>query len=72
METIKGGEFLIKEIKSEDIFVSEEFSEEQKRKMVCMRITAATLLTTESMKTQTWLLDASMPFYGKTGESLRT
>ncbi|MDO9594079.1 MAG: acyl-CoA dehydrogenase family protein [Lutibacter sp.] len=30
METIKGGEFLIKEIKSEDIFVSEEFSEEQK------------------------------------------
>jgi alkylation response protein AidB-like acyl-CoA dehydrogenase len=30
METTKGGEFLIKEIKSEDIFVSEEFSEEQK------------------------------------------
>lgn len=30
METIKGGEFLIKEIKSENIFVSEEFSEEQK------------------------------------------
>lgn len=30
METIKGGEFLIKEIKSEAIFVSEEFSEEQK------------------------------------------
>ncbi|NEW79505.1 MAG: acyl-CoA dehydrogenase [Gelidibacter sp.] len=30
METIKGGEFLIKEIKSEDIFVSEEFNEEQK------------------------------------------
>ena len=29
METIKGGEFLIKEIKSEDIFVSEEFNEEQ-------------------------------------------
>lgn len=30
MATIKGGEFLIKEIKSEDIFISEEFSEEQK------------------------------------------
>ena len=30
MGTIKGGEFLIKEIKSEDIFVSEEFNEEQK------------------------------------------
>ncbi len=30
METIKGGEFLIKEIKSENIFVSEEFNEEQK------------------------------------------
>ncbi|WP_456462081.1 acyl-CoA dehydrogenase family protein [Lutibacter sp.] len=30
MATIKGGEFLIKEIKSEDIFVSEEFNEEQK------------------------------------------
>ena len=30
MGTIKGGEFLIKEIKSEDIFVSEEFTEEQK------------------------------------------
>ncbi len=29
METIKGGEFLIKEIKSENIFVSEEFTEEQ-------------------------------------------
>ncbi len=29
MATIKGGEFLIKEIKSEDIFVSEEFNEEQ-------------------------------------------
>ncbi len=27
---IKGGEFLIKEIKSEDIFISEEFTEEQK------------------------------------------
>ncbi|MFA5299545.1 MAG: acyl-CoA dehydrogenase family protein [Lutibacter sp.] len=30
METTKGGEFLIKEIKSEDIFISEEFTEEQK------------------------------------------
>ena len=30
MATIKGGEFLIKEIKSEDVFVSEEFNEEQK------------------------------------------
>ena len=30
MKTIKGGEFLIKEIKSEDIFISEEFTEEQK------------------------------------------
>ena len=30
MATIKGGEFLIKEIKSDDIFVSEEFNEEQK------------------------------------------
>ena len=30
MATIKGGEFLIKEIKAEDIFVSEEFNEEQK------------------------------------------
>ena len=30
MGTIKGGEFLIKEIKSEEIFISEEFSEEQK------------------------------------------
>jgi len=30
MATIKGGEFLIKEIKSEDIFISEEFNEEQK------------------------------------------
>ncbi|AOW21909.1 acyl-CoA dehydrogenase family protein [Urechidicola croceus] len=29
MATIKGGEFLIKEIKSEDIFVTEEFTEEQ-------------------------------------------
>jgi len=29
MATIKGGEFLIKEIKSEDIFISEEFNEEQ-------------------------------------------
>ena len=27
---VKGGEFLIKEIKSEDIFISEEFNEEQK------------------------------------------
>ncbi len=30
MATIKGGEFLIKELKSEDIFISEEFNEEQK------------------------------------------
>ncbi|MGV8945247.1 MAG: acyl-CoA dehydrogenase family protein [Lutibacter sp.] len=30
MEATKGGEFLIKEIKSEDIFVSEEINEEQK------------------------------------------
>ena len=30
MATIKGGEFLIKEIKSQDVFVSEEFNEEQK------------------------------------------
>lgn len=30
MATIKGGEFLIKEINSEDIFISEEFNEEQK------------------------------------------
>ncbi|WP_372745600.1 acyl-CoA dehydrogenase family protein [Lutibacter sp.] len=30
MATIKGGEFLIKEIKATDIFVSEEFNEEQK------------------------------------------
>ena len=30
MATIKGGEFLIKEIKSEDIFITEEFNEEQK------------------------------------------
>jgi len=30
MATIKGGEFLIKEIKSDDIFISEEFNEEQK------------------------------------------
>ena len=30
MATIKGGEFLIKEIKSEDIFISEDFNEEQK------------------------------------------
>ena len=29
MNTIKGGEFLIKEIHAEDIFVSEEFTEEQ-------------------------------------------
>ncbi|MFK5879699.1 MAG: acyl-CoA dehydrogenase family protein [Flavobacteriaceae bacterium] len=29
MKTIKGGEFLIKEVKSEDIFISEEFTEEQ-------------------------------------------
>ncbi|UMB54819.1 acyl-CoA dehydrogenase family protein [Lutibacter sp. A64] len=30
MATIKGGEFLIKETKAEDIFISEEFNEEQK------------------------------------------
>jgi len=30
MATIKGGEFLIKKINSEEIFISEEFSEEQK------------------------------------------
>lgn len=30
MATIKGGEFLIKEIKAADIFISEEFNEEQK------------------------------------------
>lgn len=30
MATIKGGEFLIKEIKAEDVFISEEFNEEQK------------------------------------------
>ncbi|SNR52203.1 Acyl-CoA dehydrogenase [Lutibacter agarilyticus] len=30
MATIKGGEFLIKELKSEDIFISEEFNDEQK------------------------------------------
>jgi alkylation response protein AidB-like acyl-CoA dehydrogenase len=30
MVTIKGGEFLIKEIKSDNIFISEEFNEEQK------------------------------------------
>ncbi|WP_298370358.1 acyl-CoA dehydrogenase family protein [uncultured Lutibacter sp.] len=29
MATIKGGEFLIKEIKAEDIFISEDFNEEQ-------------------------------------------
>jgi alkylation response protein AidB-like acyl-CoA dehydrogenase len=29
MEAIKGGEFLIREVKSEEIFISEEFSEEQ-------------------------------------------
>ncbi|MEN8185573.1 MAG: acyl-CoA dehydrogenase family protein [Bacteroidota bacterium] len=29
MGTIKGGEFLIKEVKSDDIFITEEFSEEQ-------------------------------------------
>ena len=29
MKTIKGGEFLIKEVQSEDIFISEEFTEEQ-------------------------------------------
>jgi len=29
MATIKGGEFLIKEIKAEEIFISEEFNEEQ-------------------------------------------
>lgn len=29
MNTIKGGEFLIKEIKAEDVFVTEEFTEEQ-------------------------------------------
>ena len=29
MSTIKGGEFLVKEIKAADIFISEEFSEEQ-------------------------------------------
>ena len=28
MKTIKGGEFLIKEVKSEDIFITEEFTEE--------------------------------------------
>ena len=30
MATIKGGEFLIKEIKYQDIFITEEFNEEQK------------------------------------------
>jgi len=30
MATIKGGEFLIKEVKSEEIFITEEFNEEQK------------------------------------------
>ena len=30
MATIKGGEFLIKEIKADEIFISEEFNEEQK------------------------------------------
>ena len=30
MATIKGGEFLIKEIKSQDVFITEEFNEEQK------------------------------------------
>ena len=30
MKTIKGGEFIIKEVNKEDIFISEEFSEEQK------------------------------------------
>ena len=30
MDTIKGGEFLVKEINADDIFISEEFSEEQK------------------------------------------
>lgn len=30
MKTIKGGEFLIKEIKAEDVFITEEFTEEQK------------------------------------------
>lgn len=30
MEIIKGGEFLIKEIKADDIFVTEEFTEEQR------------------------------------------
>ncbi|MDC9723451.1 MAG: acyl-CoA dehydrogenase family protein [Urechidicola sp.] len=29
MKTIKGGEFLIKEVQSDDIFISEEFTEEQ-------------------------------------------
>lgn len=30
MATIKGGEFLIKEIKSQDVFITEDFNEEQK------------------------------------------
>ena len=29
METIKGGEFLLKETKAADIFITENFSEEQ-------------------------------------------
>lgn len=30
MEAIKGGEFLVREVKKEDVFVTEQFSEEQK------------------------------------------
>ena len=29
MKAIKGGEFLIREVKKEDVFITEEFSEEQ-------------------------------------------
>ena len=29
METIKGGEFLIRQVKSDTVFISEEFTEEQ-------------------------------------------
>jgi len=29
MKAIKGGEFLIREVEKEDVFITEEFSEEQ-------------------------------------------
>jgi len=30
MKVIKGGEFLIKQVQKEDVFITEQFSEEQK------------------------------------------